>query len=126
MMPCGVARYDQAGKMVSLIGELAGVKVYTHPKTGKVKFASAHDLRRSFGTRWSKVVSASELQDMMCHATITLPKRTTLTIRPLTLPGASTARPERIWVLFSVLLATPATVPWSVQATQLTMVSRLR
>ena len=68
MMPGGVARYDQAGKMVSLIGELAGVKVHTHPKTGKVKFASAHDLRRSFGTRWSKVVSASELQDMMRHA----------------------------------------------------------
>jgi integrase len=68
MMPGGVARYDQAGKMVSLIGELARVVVHTHPKTGKVKFASAHDLRRSFGTRWSKVVSASELQDMMRHA----------------------------------------------------------
>ncbi len=68
IMPGGVARYDQAGKMVSLIGELAGVKVYTHPKTGKVKYASAHDLRRSFGTRWSRVVSASELQDMMRHA----------------------------------------------------------
>ncbi len=68
MMPGGVARYDQAGKMISLIGELARVVVFTHPKTGKVKYASAHDLRRSFGTRWSKVVSASELQDMMRHA----------------------------------------------------------
>ena len=68
MMPGGIARYDQAGKMISLIGELAKVKVYTHPKTGKVKFASAHDLRRSFGTRWSRVVSASELQDLMRHA----------------------------------------------------------
>ncbi|MEI8372479.1 MAG: phage integrase SAM-like domain-containing protein [Planctomycetota bacterium] len=68
MMPGGVARYDQAGKMVSLIGELARVVVHTHPKTGRVKYASAHDLRRSFGTRWSKVVSASELQDMMRHA----------------------------------------------------------
>lgn len=68
MMPGGIARYDQAGKMVSLIGELAGVKVYTHPKTGKVKYGSCHDLRRSYGTRWSRVVSASELQSLMRHA----------------------------------------------------------
>lgn len=68
MMPGGIARYDQASKMVSLIGELAGVKVHTHPKKGTVKFASAHDLRRSFGTRWARVVSASELQDLMRHA----------------------------------------------------------
>ena len=69
IMPSGnLASNALTGKMVSLIGELAGVKVHTHSKTGKVKFASAHDLRRSFGTRWAKVVSASELQDMMRHA----------------------------------------------------------
>lgn len=68
VMPGGIARYDQAGKMISIIGELAGVKVFTHPKSGKVKYPSAHDLPRSFGTRWARVVSASELQDMMRHA----------------------------------------------------------
>ena len=70
MMPGGTARYDQAGKMVSLIGELAGVKVHTHPKTGKVKFASAHDLRRSFGTRWAPRVKPATLQLLMRHRSI--------------------------------------------------------
>ena len=69
------ARYDQAGKLVSLIGELARVVVHTHPKTGKVKFASAHDLRRSFGTRWAKVYSSTVLQQLMRHESIS----TTLT-----------------------------------------------
>ncbi len=39
----------RVGRLVSAIGEAAGVKVSTDAK-GKVKFASAHDLRRSFGT----------------------------------------------------------------------------
>ena len=40
----GIASYDVAGRILSLIGEFAAVKVHTHPKTGKVKYASAHDL----------------------------------------------------------------------------------
>ncbi len=40
LMPSGNrANPDQAGRMISLMGELAGVKVHTHAKTGKVKFA---------------------------------------------------------------------------------------
>ena len=39
--------------VISRIGKAAGVKVSTNPKTGKVKCASAHDLRRSFGERWA-------------------------------------------------------------------------
>jgi integrase len=68
MMATHRASYDQAGRMISLIGELAGVKVRTDPGIGKVKYASAHDLRRSFGTRWATVVSQNELQDLMRHA----------------------------------------------------------
>ena len=58
LLPSG-SRADgaKAGRMISLIGELAGVNVHTHAKSGKVKFASAHDLRRSFGTRWAKRVT---------------------------------------------------------------------
>jgi hypothetical protein len=41
----------RVGELVSAIGKAANVKVNTNPKTGKVKFASAHDLRRSFGER---------------------------------------------------------------------------
>ncbi len=39
---------DWASHIISRIGKLANIKVNTHPKTSKVKFASAHDLRRSF------------------------------------------------------------------------------
>ncbi len=66
----GRASYDVAGRILSLIGELAGVKVHTHPKTGKVKYASAHDLRRSFGDRWARKVMPAVLQKLMRHESI--------------------------------------------------------
>ena len=56
--------------LVSEIGEKAGVKVNTDSKTGKVKYASAHDLRRSFGERWSQRVMPQLLQEMMRHESI--------------------------------------------------------
>ena len=56
--------------LVSAIGEKAGVKVNTDGKTGKVKYASAHDLRRSFGERWSQRVMPQLLQEMMRHESI--------------------------------------------------------
>lgn len=52
------------------IGKAAGVKVYTHPKTGKVKYASCHDLRRAFGERWSHRVMPSDLMVLMRHENI--------------------------------------------------------
>lgn len=66
----GRASYDVAGRVLCLVGELAGVKVHTHPKTGKVKYASAHDLRRSFGDRWSRKVMPAVLQKLMRHETV--------------------------------------------------------
>jgi len=56
--------------MVALIGELARVVVNTDPKSGKVKFASAHDLRRSFGNRWAKRIMPAVLQKLMRHESI--------------------------------------------------------
>jgi len=58
------------GRVVSRIGELAGVKVNTCPRTGKVKFASAHDLRRSFGERWAARVMPGTLQELMRHESL--------------------------------------------------------
>ncbi|MHC2066565.1 tyrosine-type recombinase/integrase [Bremerella sp. T1] len=67
------------GKRISEIGEAAGVKV---KDTGKVrtledgteepivKYASAHDLRRSFGHRWSRKVMPAVLQALMRHESI--------------------------------------------------------
>ena len=70
-MPSGNhASDEQAGRMVALIGELARVVVHTDPRTGKVKFASAHDLRRSYGNRWAKQVMPAVLQRLMRHESI--------------------------------------------------------
>jgi integrase len=60
----------RVGEIVSDIGKAAGIKVQTSVKTGKVKFASAHDLRRSFGDRWSKKVMPVVLQTLMRHEDI--------------------------------------------------------
>ena len=66
--------------IVSKIGKAAGVIVATVEKKKKIdgklttvtvkKFASAHDLRRAFGTRWAKRVMPAVLQRLMRHADI--------------------------------------------------------
>lgn len=55
---------EHAGKVLSEIGEKAGIKV------NETKFASAHDFRRSFGFRWAKHVPAKVLQELMRHESI--------------------------------------------------------
>ena len=60
------------------IGRAAGVKVATKttvdPKTGGrvevVKFASTHDLRRSFGERWASRLMPTDLMALMRHESI--------------------------------------------------------
>jgi len=59
----------RVGEIVSAIGEKAGVKVNTD-QAGKVKFASAHDLRRSFGERWASKVMPQVLMELMRHESI--------------------------------------------------------
>jgi integrase len=58
------------GRTVSKIGEAAGVIVRVDPTTKAVKFASAHDLRRSFGARWAQKVMPADLQTLMRHESI--------------------------------------------------------
>ena len=70
------------GPFVSAIGESAGVVVDERTKRVKAagdkpahdvivrKFASAHDLRRSFGVRWSGKVMPNDLRELMRHADI--------------------------------------------------------
>ena len=61
---------DFVSKTICKIGKVAGVKVSTDPSTGKVRFASAHDLRRSFGERWSSRVMPQVLMALMRHESI--------------------------------------------------------
>jgi integrase len=60
----------KVGCTISAIGESARVVVAKDPDSGKVKYASAHDLRRSFGTRWAKRVMPAVLQRLMRHRSI--------------------------------------------------------
>jgi integrase len=61
-------RVDTVSTWIVDIGKAAKVKV--DEKDGSEKFASAHDIRRAFGTRWAKIVPASLLQQLMRHSSI--------------------------------------------------------
>ena len=54
----------EVGALIAEMGEKAGVVV------APGKTASAHDLRRSFGTRWAKRVAPAILQKLMRHSAI--------------------------------------------------------
>jgi integrase len=54
------------GRIISEIGKKANVVV----RKSEGKFASAHDLRRSFGTRWAPKVKPATLQLLMRHRSI--------------------------------------------------------
>lgn len=60
----------RVGELVTAIGKKAAVKVNTDVRTGKVKYASAHDLRRSFGERWAARVFPQVLMELMRHESI--------------------------------------------------------
>jgi len=60
----------RTGRIVADLGAAAGVKVSTGAATGAVKYASAHDLRRSFGARWAARVMPQVLKELMRHESI--------------------------------------------------------
>jgi integrase len=55
---------NSVSRVICQIGKVAGVRV------GESKSVSAHDLRRSFGTRWARHVTMSQLRELMRHASI--------------------------------------------------------
>lgn len=58
-------RADSVGKVVTSFGKAAGVTV-----TRKGKYASAHDIRRAFATRWAQRLMPAELKAVMRHKDI--------------------------------------------------------
>jgi len=56
----------RAGRVISEIGAMADVLV----NKAEGKYATAHDLRRSFGTRWASRVKPATLQLLMRHRSI--------------------------------------------------------
>jgi integrase len=57
---------SEVGRMISAIGRKAGI--VTDAATDKC--ATAHDLRRSFGTRWASRVMPADLKELMRHDSI--------------------------------------------------------
>jgi integrase len=64
-------RWD-VGPIVSAIGKAAGVVVDERQRGKETvrKFTSAHDLRRSFGSRWAGRVMPTVLRELMRHSSI--------------------------------------------------------
>lgn len=67
-------RVDTVSNWIVAIGRKAGVQVDTRRsrRTGKPEpvFASAHDLRRSFGFRWALILEANVLKELMRHSSV--------------------------------------------------------
>ena len=64
----GILKYHAVCKAICAIGERANVVVDSDG--GKTKYASAHDLRRSFGFRWSERVMPAQLKELMRHESV--------------------------------------------------------
>jgi integrase len=62
---------DLIGSMIREIGKAAGIIVDSE----RGKYASAHDLRRSFGHRWSRRVMPPVLKELMRHSDISTTMR---------------------------------------------------
>ncbi len=62
----GTIDAEWAGTICRRIGKAAGVVVDTSD-SGRIKYASAHDLRRSFGSRWAMRVMPPVLKELMRH-----------------------------------------------------------
>lgn len=64
-------RSTRVGRIVSRIGAFAGIRVHVNvTDSKKVKYASAHDLRRAFGERWAARIMPFQLREIMRHESI--------------------------------------------------------
>jgi integrase len=61
---------DRAGRYIAKIGRAALVVTGADPKTGAKKYATAHDIRRSFALRLAPKLHSDQLQALMRHADI--------------------------------------------------------
>lgn len=72
----GVTRSrDTWSHRIGDMGEKAGIVVDINKRTGRKKFASAHDLRRSFLERWRNKIDATMLQVLARHESLDTTQR---------------------------------------------------
>ena len=67
----GRMRLDTVSKSIGKFGKAAGVRV-AHTAKGNPRYASAHDMRRAFGFRWSQRIMPPQLMELMRHRCITV------------------------------------------------------
>jgi integrase len=63
------------GRLIAEAGELAGIKVGRYERTGKTKYATAHDLRRSFADFYKHRINMNDLRILMRHSAISTTQR---------------------------------------------------
>ena len=59
---------DEVSKVCSKIGKRANILV--SEENERLKYASAHDLRRAYGLRWAKKVMPDQLKELMRHTNV--------------------------------------------------------
>lgn len=97
------------GRQISTIGRRAGIVVDIDPLTKQKKFASAHDMRRSFGTRWAPLVKPITLQHLMRHTSIT-------TTMKFYVDQDATGTADEVWEAFGTRHCDPLCDPLAVEA----------
>lgn len=63
-------RVDSVSKRIAEMGRKAGIVTNRDDTTGELVYASAQDLRRTFGLKWAKLVRSVELKALMRHRDI--------------------------------------------------------
>jgi integrase len=79
--------------------------------SGKVKYALAHDLRRSFGERWAHLILPKELMEVMRHRPIETTLRYYTGRNAKKTASAMRTAPDRQKVSIQVSATVPSTRP---------------
>lgn len=83
------------GRIIAAAGKAAGIKVGWYERTNKPKYASAHDLRRSFCDFYKQRLTINELKELMRHSSIATTNTYYLSVEAQSLGHKLRAAPPR-------------------------------
>jgi integrase len=83
------------GRIIAAAGKAAGIKVGWYERTRKPKYASAHDLRRSFCDFYKQRLTINELKELMRHSSIATTNTYYLSVEAQSLGQKLRAAPPR-------------------------------
>ena len=111
-------RIDTASKQIADLGRLANVKV--DQQGDKASYATAHDLRRAFGQRWSRKVPPMVLKELMRHECVSTTEKyyvdidadsTAAMLSGLLIPQGDTSGDTRQKPLQAIAIESAKTLP---------------